>query len=299
MNRRHFLHSATVLAAGASCLPAALAMPPATNFPMGYQLFSVRDAMSADPLATLRALVDLGYAHFEGYGYDAVKNQFYGMTPAGLQRQLADLGAPMTSSHFGFADFLNRPDEDLHAYVDQCLTAAEILDLKYLVWPISKPADRTLDGFKRMAHCLNLIGEQVIAAGRQFAFHNNGGEFTDLGGGVRGYDVVLAEAEAGLVKLQLDLYWLAHDSDYTPMQLIERQPGRFVMWHVKDMHPLSRDYTELGAGTIDYRNLMPDPGVSGLQYMYLEQGGNYADNSMASAAQNARYWQKKLARRLG
>ena len=31
------------------------------------------------------------------------------------------------------------------------------------------------------------------------------------------------------------------------------------MWHVKDMHKVSRDYTELGNGTIDYTQIWPTP----------------------------------------
>ena len=56
-----------------------------------------------------------------------------------------------------------------------------------------------------------------------------------------------------MAKLQMDLYWIARASPVSAAEWFKRQPGRFVMWHVKDMHKTSRDYTELGNGTVDLR----------------------------------------------
>ena len=66
------------------------------------------------------------------------------------------------------------------------------------------------------------------------------------------------------------------------------------MWHIKDMHKVTRDYTELGNGSIDYHEIMPDPSLSGLEFYYLEQGGNYTVNSMESAAASAEYFKQQL-----
>jgi len=70
--------------------------------------------------------------------------------------------------------------------------------------------------------------------------------------------------------MQLDMYWAAH-SGKTPKELVAAQPGRYVMWHIKDMHKESRDYTEMGQGSIDYTSMLPDPKTSGLQYYYIER----------------------------
>ena len=52
-----------------------------SGYKMGYQLFSIRDEMAKDPLATLRALKAMGYEDFEIYGYDAETNKIYGYDP--------------------------------------------------------------------------------------------------------------------------------------------------------------------------------------------------------------------------
>jgi len=60
------------------------------------------------------------------------------------------------------------------------------------------------------------------------------------------------------------------------------------------MDKVSRDYTELGNGSIDYINMLPDPVESGLEYYFLEQGGNFAHNSTRSASDSAQYFKRNL-----
>ena len=148
-----------------------------------------------------------------------------------------------------------------------------------------------------MSRKLNRIGEQVQAAGLGFAYHNHGFEFEDYGG-TTGYDIILAETDPALVKLQLDMYWVMHTSALTPKELVATQPGRYVMWHIKDMDKVSRDYTELGNGSIDYAAILPDPAAAGLEFYYLEQGGNFAADSTTSAAESAAYFKRHLQRYL-
>ena len=71
-------------------------------------------------------------------------------------------------------------------------------------------------------------------------------------------------------------------------------PSNNFMWHIKDMDKVSRDYTELGNGSINYLELLPDPIESGLEFYFIEQGGNYAHNSTKSAEDSANYFKKNL-----
>jgi sugar phosphate isomerase/epimerase len=67
-----------------------------------------------------------------------------------------------------------------------------------------------------------------------------------------------------------------------------------VMWHIKDMHKQSRDYTELGKGSIDYTTILPEATKAGLQYYFLEQGGNFANSSMESMKDSAKFFKENL-----
>lgn len=272
-----------------SCLPGA----EQPKFKMGYQLFSIRDEMAKAPVDTLKALKMMGYGDFEAYGFDDEKELLYGFEPSELKLILDDLDLTFTSAHFGFSSYLDKNEDDLKAFVDRSIARAKKLDLKYITWPWIAREQRTMDNFKLMSHYLNVIGEQVSAAGLGFAYHNHGFEFEDHDG-ENGFDVILKETDPSLVKLQMDMYWVVHSSKYTPKELIASQPGRYVMWHLKDMDRVTRDYTELGNGIINYLEILPDPTKSGLEYYYLEQGGNYTANSLKSAADSAEYFKAHL-----
>jgi sugar phosphate isomerase/epimerase len=71
------------------------------------------------------------------------------------------------------------------------------------------------------------------------------------------------------------------------------QPGRFVMWHIKDMDRAKR-YTELGNGVIDFTRVMSDAQLAGLEESFVEQGDNFAESPVKSIEVSAKYVRKYL-----
>ena len=267
------------------------------KYKMGLQLFSIHDDMMRDAVGTLEAVKAMGYEDFEIYGFDPDKVTYYGYPVADLKKILDDMGLTATSGHYGFADYFSKPEDDLRRFVDQCIKGAKVLQTPYITWPWLAPEQRNLESFKILAQKLNTIGAQVKAAGLGFAYHNHGFEFEEHDGGI-GYDIILAETDPSLVKLQIDFYWVMHSSKLTPKQWIQKQPGRYVMWHIKDMDKVTRDYTELGNGSINYLEALPDPVESGLEYYYIEQGGNFAHSPLRSASDSAAYFKENLQKLL-
>ncbi|AVR47314.1 sugar phosphate isomerase/epimerase [Christiangramia fulva] len=267
------------------------------KFKMGLQLYTINENMNKDAVATLKAAKSMGYEDFETFGFDGDIGTFYGYKSSEFKKILEELQITASSGHFGFSSYLNRSNDELKGFVDQCIRGAEDLDLKYITWPWIAPEQRTMDNFKIMADKLNVIGEQVTSAGLGFAYHNHGFEFLDHNGET-GFDIILRETDPELVKLQLDMYWVMHSSNSSPRELVKDQPGRYVMWHIKDMDKITRDYTELGNGSIDYTSILPDPAESGLEFYYIEQGGNYTHNPMRSIADSAEFFKKHLQKYL-
>lgn len=263
------------------------------NYKLGYQLFSVNQEMNDDPINTLKALKAMGYEDFEIYGFDDKKVTYYGIAADEFKKQLEDMELTVTSGHYGFAPYLSQTEDELKRFVDQCIKGAKALNTPYITWPWIAPEQRTIDNFKLMSQKLNVIGAQIKAAGLGFAYHNHGFEFEEHDGEI-GYDIILQDTDPDLVKLQIDMYWVMHSSKQTPKEWIAKQPGRYVMWHIKDMDKVSRDYTELGNGSINYVDIMPDPTESGLEYYYIEQGGNYAHSPMKSAEDSATFFKTNL-----
>ncbi len=297
MKRRKFIKQTGML------LPAA--MMPVPNFgfnsrrkyKMGLQLYTVRDAMDADPVGTLQKVRAMGYEDLELYGFDGEKEEYYGYSAKDFKQILNDAGLTTSSCHYGLPAFFDQPEAYLMAYVEKCIKGAHILGQRYITWPWLDPKFRNIESYKKLAGMLNRIGERVLAGGLGFAYHNHGFEFEDHKGEV-GYDIIITETDPVLVKLQLDLYWVAHDSALSANDWFALQPGRFVMLHIKDMHKESRDYTELGNGSINFHPILPEAEKAGLEYYYLEQGSNFAVNSMQSIADSAAYFKKYLKKYL-
>jgi sugar phosphate isomerase/epimerase len=297
INRRDFIrYTGGLLSTSLVTLPT-FAQASAKKYKMGLQLFTVRDALARDLTGTIKQITAIGYEDTETYGYNPERGKYYGLPASEFKLLLTDNQLITTSGHYDFHRYFEKPADDLRRYVDQCITGAKVLGQRYITWPWIDQNSRTLEKFKQLAQQLNFVGEQVNKAGLGFAYHNHDYEFFDLGGQT-GYDIVMRETDPSLVKLQLDLYWAKHSAKLSPAELISKQPGRFVMWHVKDMHKVSRDYTELGNGSIDYTVILPEASRAGLQFYYIEQGGNFAKDSMTSIADSAAFFKKNLERYL-
>lgn len=291
--RRNFIRQSGLLLSAALMPMAAFSIPGSPKYRMGLQLFTIRDAMLQDVAGSLKTVQSLGYQDLETYGYDGEMGTYYGMKASDFKSLLNDLQLTTSSGHYDFAPYLHLPADAHRKFVDQCIEGAHAIGQRYITWPWLDPESRSLDSFKKLAGRLNLIGEQVNNAGLRFAYHNHDFEFIDHDGAI-GYDIVLNETDPLLVKLQLDLYWVMHSSKRSPAELIALQPGRFVMWHIKDMDKVTRDYTELGNGSIDYTTVLPDPEAAGLEYYFIEQGGNFAVNSIQSITDSAAFFKQHL-----
>jgi sugar phosphate isomerase/epimerase len=280
--------------AGAFASAAVLAPPsPPARYKLGLQLFTLRAALSADVLGTLKRVAGLGYEEVETYGFDPEALRYYGLPARELAGRLRDHNLKAPSGHYDLNRFVSSSVDDLTRYVARCIEGAQALGQTYITWPLLDADSRTIDKFKLAAERLNLAGAQVKQAGLQLAYHNHDFEFVEQDGQI-GYDIILKETDAALVKLQMDLYWIAHGSKLSPHDWFERQPGRFVMWHVKDMHRTSRDYTELGNGSIDFTRIWPDAALAGLKHFFVEQGGNFTHDPFRSVADSAEYVKRVL-----
>jgi sugar phosphate isomerase/epimerase len=79
------------------------------------------------------------------------------------------------------------------------------------------------------------------------------------------------ETDKDLVKMEIDLYWV-YKANHDPIELIKKHPGRFPLWHVKDMdNTPEHAFTEVGNGTIDFKKIFAVADTAGLKYFFVEQ----------------------------
>ncbi len=290
MTRRTFLQHTGAAASAALFYPDAQKSP---RHRMGIQLYTMRAAMRTDLEGTIKRLAAMGYQEAETYGFEPDTLRYYGLDAVAFADRLKANGFTTPSGHYDLNRYVSTSVDDLKRYMDRCILGAKALGQTYITWPLLDPDSRTIDRFKVAAERLNIIGAQAKGAGLQVAYHNHDFEFVDQNGQI-GYDILLKETDPALVKLQVDLYWMVRGSKVTPNEWFRRQPGRYVMWHVKDIHKESRDYTEVGNGTIDFTKIFPDAGVAGLKHFFVEQGGNFTHDPFRSVSDSAEYVKRML-----
>lgn len=293
MQRRRFIKQTGLLTASSLLPVSCLTSSSMKDYKMGLQAFTIRDAMEDDLIGSLKTVKSLGYEDLELYGFNPEDESYYGYSAADFKKILEDNGLTASSCHYGFSDYFAASHDELKTYVSKCIHTAKELNLSYVTWPWLHPKYRNIESFKILTDKLNGIGEQVNKSGLKFAYHNHDFEFVDHNGEI-GYDIIMNQTDSNLVKLQLDLYWAVHSSKLSPAELIAKDPKRFVVWHIKDMDKLTRDYTELGNGSIDYPKMLTNLDQTGLEFYYLEQGGNFAQNSMQSITDSANYFKNNL-----
>ncbi len=299
-SRRNFLQQAGFLSASALMFPSALQRSASNKFKLGLQLFTIREAMAKDLRATFQRIVEFGYQEVETYGFNYGNNKYYwGLEPKQASQLLSDCGLTTSSGHYDLDKYFAKDQQDaLRRYTDQCIAGATALKQNYIVWPTLAVQYRTLEEMKRLAATLNTIGEQIKRGGLQLAYHNFGWDFMEQGG-VIPYDIILKETDPVLVKMELDLYWFSFGSRTKPLDWFKKQPGRFVIWHIKDMNKQNRELHEVvGDGQIDFKPIFKDTHISGVKHMFVEQGNNYVPDAMSCVKRSADYMKKSLLKSL-
>jgi sugar phosphate isomerase/epimerase len=234
------------------------------NHNVGLQLYTVRDGMTADLNAALKKVADIGYSQLELAGY--LDGKFYGHTPAEFKKMVEDLGMTVISSHTGV-----EKGADMSIMQKMADAHAE-LGVKYCIEPWLIEERRTsIDSYKEVAEELNTIGEIMSKVGIQFGYHNHAFEFDTVEGKIPYYDVLIKETEPDKVVLELDLYW-AVKAGHNPIEIFKKYPGRFALWHVKDMDNTEEQFfAPVGSGIIDFKEIFAHKEAAGMKYFFVEQ----------------------------
>lgn len=299
-NRRTFLKQAGLGVASAYMIPSFLSCNSerphrASLREIGLQLYTLRDQLADDAISTLTHVAEIGYNHVETFGPEARTDgrvQFWGLALRDLSEQLRANGLKSYSGHYDLSEFLtpgNGNEDVLKVYLD---TAAE-LGQKYVIAPIPPMSlidQMTADHYHVMADQLNKGGALAAKSGLKIGYHNHFWEFRTLKNGSRGLDIVIENTEKDLVVFELDLFW-SEKSGTDSAIYFEKHPGRFPLWHIKDMDKSNTEpvigpdyddmpvmeitsaitYAEVGSGSIDFKKIMAKAETAGLQHAFVEQ----------------------------
>jgi sugar phosphate isomerase/epimerase len=208
--------------------------------------------MARDAARTLENLATIGYKEVELAG-------LYGKS-VGEMRRLLDrnrLAAP--SGHIGTAE--------LRGDWERTLADAATLGHRYITCAWIDEADRTPYGYRKIAELFNRSAQAARKAGLQFCYHNHDFEFERMGETVP-YDLLLADCDPDLVKMEMDIFWLVKGGR-DPIEYFKWHPGRFPLVHVKDMDA-SGKMVDVGKGVIGFRGIFEHAAQAGIQHYFVE-----------------------------
>jgi len=83
------------------------------------------------------------------------------------------------------------------------------------------------------------------------------------------YDLLLSATDPELVTFEPDLCWMTA-SGHSAADYFTRYPGRFELFHLKDMTARKKDAT-LGEGIIDFKPILALSQKAGMKYSFVEQ----------------------------
>jgi len=260
MDRRTFIASTTA-AALASMNRFSWAAAEHRIQKIGLELYTVRAALDKDFAATIARVAKVGYKEVELAQFFAHLPEF-NPSPKEARKILDDNGLASPVSHVPYSAL---SPENLPKVID----GAKILGHSYIVNPsIDRAVLKEPDGWKRAAENFNRAGETTKKADIQLGYHNHVEEFKPLPDGKLPYDVLLAETDPKLLKMEMDIGWI-HEAGADPIAYFEKYPGRFPLVHVKDFDK-DRNMVDVGKGEIDWKTIFKKADVAGIKHYFVE-----------------------------
>ena len=272
INRRGFFSATTKIAASAfllSKLPSNFFEgAKAADMPLGFQSWTIKDALGKDFAGTLKTMADQGYKLIEmcsPKGYATIGfGAFLNMKTTDIRSIITDAGLSCPSCHFGFAEFNEENLDDRIEFAKQLGLTQMICSTFWL------PKTATINDYLAAADKLNKAGEKIKKAGLQAGFHNHDFEFVKLEGQLI-YDALLGRFDPDLVKLQFQTQVIVHG--YKAADYFNKFPGRFISAHLSDWTTDKKEIA-VGQGVIDWKEFFAAAKTGGVRNFFVEMNAD-------------------------
>jgi sugar phosphate isomerase/epimerase len=234
------------------------------KLPVGLELFSVRDELMKNDVATVQRVAKMGYDLVEFYApyFDWTLDHAREM-----RKVMDDAGVRCLSTHNNLANLSD-------ATLSKTIEMNQIIGSKYPI-VASAGAIRTIDGWKQFGEQMTKSMERLRAAGMATGFHNHQTEWRQLEG-QRPMDVIAASTPRDFV-LQFDV-GTCMEAGADPIAWVKANPGRIKSAHLKDWNSgetPDKGYRVLfGEGVSPWKAIFEALEASGVEYYLIEQEGS-------------------------
>lgn len=147
---------------------------------------------------------------------------------------------------------------------------AKNCEADYLVcynWPLDRSMS-TAEEWAVWAEDLNKAGQVCKENGLTLIYHNHDKEFIPVEGKIP-FEILMEVLDGKRVKMELDVYW-ATKGGSDPVQLIKQYPDRIATLHMKDMHPETGDFEDVGHGAINFPEIIKACENTSVDYFIVE-----------------------------
>lgn len=272
ITRRKFLARSSTATVGGLLLPS-FAFSVHDKQKYGVQLYTFRDEMAKDARGTLKQIAAIGVKKIESAR--SKEGLYYGLSPREMKVACEDLGMQLISGHVTL-------DANFRDTMEQAVASGQ----EYVICSSMPSNGQTVDNYKKVAEEFNKAGEACKKLGLKFGYHNHEYEFESDNGQVL-YDILMDNTEPDLVHMELDLGWVIVGGK-DPLEYFKRYPGRFPLWHLKDMNMDKKESTEFGKGALDIAKMINNQKASGVHHIFIEQE-EYASTPLKSMKHNMRF----------
>jgi len=230
-----------------------------------------------NPKTALQKIAQWGYKELE-FGGDLG----LGMNAKEVINYLKSLGLKPLVGSTDMNNIIN--ESKLLVDIKKSLDLGQKFIVCYWPWTADGQGNK-IDDWKLVAENLNKGGAICKKEGIKLLYHNHDIEFR-ITDGQMPFDVLMSLLDSALVNIELDLYWITKGGQ-SAVEYIKKYPGRFPVFHVKDMNPTNKDFACVGSGSIDFASIFKLKGTAGAKHFIVEH--DKPEDPEACVASSAKY----------
>ncbi len=239
------------------------------NIKPAIQLYGLRNELNADLWGTLKLIADIGYKEIELY-MNEENNLFFGYDANDFFKRIDDLGLKVIGQHILSGKYGANIRHSLTIGFEARIEILSKHEVPYLTHAWLYPQEREkIDDYYKLSELLNNCGEYSKKANIELLYHNHDFEFIKANDEIP-YNILIKETDPEYVNFELDFYWM-YAAGIDPIYYLNKFPDRFKLWHFKDMKPDSVDFTELGKGRIDFKEIMKYSKKIDVKHLIIDQ----------------------------
>lgn len=231
------------------------------------QLYTLRDHLKTpDQIrSTLRKVRKMGYRAVQASGLGPIDT-------GELARILDGEGLICCSTHENSATILDNPE----AVAEKLNT----LGCTYTAYPYPADVDlSTLRAVRAFAKQLGNAGRVLHESGKVLTYHNHDIEFFRIKDSPI-LEIIYNETDPQYLQAELDTHWV-QAGGASPAGWCRKLKGRLPTLHMKDFTVTAdkkRVFAEIGAGNMDWPEIIQAAEDSGCTWFIVEQDGDWVDN---------------------